>query len=59
MECICRTAHMVIKTGINNFSMIRAAIKNGEKVDTKHLTQFGSNELTDAIFPVPKNDTST
>lgn len=35
------------------------AIKNGANVDTKHRTQFGSNELTDAIFPVPKNETST
>lgn len=39
--------------------MINEAIKNGENVDTKHRTQFGSNELTDAILPVPKNDTST
>lgn len=39
--------------------IIRDAIKYGENVDTKHRTQFGSNELTDAIFPVPKNDTKT
>lgn len=39
--------------------MMSDAIKNGANCDTKHRTQFGSNELTDAIFPVPKNDTNT
>lgn len=54
MSC---TAHMTNKTGINNLTMINDAIKNGENVETKQRTQFGSNELTEAIFPVPKNDT--
>lgn len=54
MSC---TAHMTSRTGINNLTMIKDAIKNGENVDTKQRTQFGSNELTEAIFPVPKNDT--
>lgn len=52
-----RTAHMTNKTGINSLTMINEAIRNGENVETKHRTQFGSNELTDAMFPVPKNDT--
>lgn len=52
-----RTAHITNKTGINSLTIINEAIKNGENVETKHRTQFGSNELTDAMFPVPNNDT--
>lgn len=59
MAWICRTAHMTSRTGIISFEMINDAIKNGENVDTKQRTQFGSNELTDAMFPVPKKDTNT
>jgi hypothetical protein len=29
---------------------------NGENIATKHLPIDGSNELIDAIFPIPKND---
>lgn len=29
---------------------------NGENIATKHLPIDGSNELMDAIFPIPKND---
>lgn len=59
IEWICRMAHIRIKTGIRSFRMINDAIRNGENVETKHLTQFGSNELTEAMFPVPNNDTKT
>lgn len=31
-------------------------MRNGENVETKQRTQFGSNELTDAMFPVPKQE---
>lgn len=50
---------MTMITGIKSLRMMSEAIKNGENVDTKHRTQFGSNELTDAMLPVPKNDTKT
>lgn len=39
--------------------MMSDAITNGENVETKHRTQFGSKELTDAMFPVPKNEIKT
>lgn len=56
IEMISLTAHMTNSTGMMSLMMMSEAIKNGAKVDTKHLTQFGSNELTDAILPVPNND---
>lgn len=42
---------------MRSFIIIKDAIKNGENVDTKQRTQFGSNELTEAMLPVPKNET--
>lgn len=48
---------MTSTTGISNLMMINVAIRNGENVETKHRTQFGSNELIDAMLPVPKNET--
>lgn len=57
MAWMRRTAHITNKTGINSLTIINDAIRNGENVETKQRTQFGSNELTDAMFPVPKNDT--
>lgn len=50
---------MTNRTGISSLMMIKDAIRNGEKVETKHRTQFVSNELTEAMLPVPKNETST
>lgn len=52
-------AQMTNRTGMNSFIIISAAIRNGEKVSTKQRTQFGSNELIEARFPVPKNEIST
>lgn len=56
---IALKVHTTSTTGINSLSIIRAIIVKGEKVDTKHRTQFGSNELTVARFPVPKNDVNS
>lgn len=59
IDWIWRTAHITSKMGVNSFRIISEAIRNGANVDTKQRTQFGSNELIDAMLPVPKNDTST
>lgn len=44
--------HNKIIIGIINLIMIKVAIKNGENVSTRNLTQLGSNELKLAMFPV-------
>lgn len=44
------------KRGNPNLTIIKPVIKNGENVETKHRTQFGSKELIEAIFPVPKRE---
>lgn len=54
--CSAFKIHNNSRMGIANLNTINDVIKNGENVDTKQRTQFGSNELTEAIFPVPKND---
>lgn len=45
--------------GITIFNIIRRLIVIGENTATKHRTLFGSNELIDAKFPVPKNESKT
>lgn len=46
---------MTQRNGIKVLQSISAVIMNGENCAMKHLTQLGSNEFTEAIFPVPKN----
>lgn len=50
--CKARRMHNKIIIGIINLIMIKVAIKNGENVSTRNLTQLGSNELKLAMFPV-------
>lgn len=45
--------------GITIFMIIRRPIIIGENTAIKHRTLFGSNELIEAKFPVPKNDSKT
>lgn len=47
---------VINKMGTISFKIIKADIVKGENVVTKKRTNIGSKELTDAIFPVPKND---
>lgn len=55
---ICNALNTQIRNnvGVNSFHNIKPVIVNGENLAIKHLVQFGSNELIDAILPVPKND---
>lgn len=48
--------HVKYKMGIASFITIKIVMIKGEKVDIKQRTQFGSNELMEAMFPVPKSE---
>lgn len=42
--------------GANILNRTNPIIVNGENTETKHRPIDGSNELMDAIFPIPKNE---
>lgn len=54
-----RKKHETKRKGPRNFSMSTNIMIHGLNTLTKHLVLLGSNELTLAIFPVPKNDNVT
>lgn len=51
-----RKVQAVVKNGIIILTNSKTIIVNGENTVMKHLTDRVSNELTEAIFPVAKNE---